>query len=144
MIEFDVKWFDLTPNILSGEQPAAFIDRPKNHQNQKAWAGKSQVAAVGEFWVPQGPTLDQAPEYTLTVVGDHVRVPVHAYRTLNAGVAAIFGLGVQIGLAAITHLRNHTDDVPKRVTLILGHQCTDLRPADDAFRCYVGIAVQTK
>lgn len=146
MIPFDVKWADLTQNHLSGVQPVYMLRRERAHQEQKAWAGKSEVASIGEFWVPQEAVLalPETHAFAVTKVGDCVRIPLFAYKTGHLSLASLFGLGVQIGMAALAELRNYTSDAAKSVVLILGHEVTDLRPAEDAFRCYVGIAVQTR
>lgn len=142
MIDLEVKWIDITPYLLTGEQPVYVMPRPKAHNQPKAWAGSSQVSCIGDFWVVQGPLIDNS-EWTLTKTGDFVRIPVFAFK-VNRALASIWGLGIQIGMLAITELRNYTNDIPQSVILILGHDCTDLSPAEEAFRCYVGIAIRTK
>ena len=143
MFKFDdVKWIDILPYLLKKEQPVYILPRPKAHGHPKAWAGSSEVAHVGDFWVPQGPILG-AQEWNVTRIGEVVRVPVFAYK-VNRALASIWGLGLQIGMAAIADLRHHTNDVPQSVTLVLGNDCTDLAPAENSFRCYAGIAIRTK
>lgn len=145
MLQFVTKWFNVTPNLLAQQQPIVdvVVDREKNHDGPRAWAGGSQIARTGEFWVPTSGILEEQITWALSRGGDAVRIPVHAYKTERA-LAAIWGLGVQLGMMAITGLRARTQDVPRQVTLVLGHECTDLTPAEDAFRCYVGVAIRTK
>jgi hypothetical protein len=144
-MEFEVVWMDVRPNLLSGEPPAHMQARPLAHGDKAKVPGwrVAEVARVGEFWVPQGP-LFPAVEWTVSKAGDFVRVPVFAYKTSFPSLAHIFGLGVQVGLAALADLRNRTGDVPIGVLLVLGHECTDLRPAEERFRCYVGLSVRTR
>lgn len=143
MLTFEeVRWIDVTPYLVASEQPVIILPRPKAHQQVKAWAGNTQVAHMGEFWVPQGPVVGGAQEWACTRTGEVVRVPVYAYK-VHRSLASIFGLGLQIGMAAVADLRHHTNDVPQSVTLVLGTDCTDL-PAENSFRCYAGIAIRTK
>lgn len=144
-MDFRVQWVDVTPFLLSREQPVALIRREPVHVGEKAWAGQSQVGSTDQFWVPRSDLLaDAVAEFSPSCVGDAVRVPMFAYKTSELALAELFGLGVQIGMAAVVHLRHHTQDTPRRVHLVIGHQVTDLRPAENAFRAYIGIAVQTR
>jgi hypothetical protein len=149
-MEYHVEWVDVSQFIRSGQAPVFMLTRQKAHENSKAWAGPSEIARLGEHWVPQGPVLGGVT-WTLTKQGDFVRIPVSAYKTQRA-LSSIWGLGLQIGMAATDELRKHTGDVPIRAVLVLGRECTDLAvdpitgaaTGDDSFRCYVGIALQTK
>ncbi len=144
MLNFDpVRWIDVTPYLLANEQPVFMLDRPKAHNNPKVWAGNTQVAHMGEFWVPYGPIISDNPEWSTTRTGPIVRVPVFAYKADRA-LSALWALGLQIGMAAIADLRHHSNDAPQSITLVLGNDCTDLLPAEAAFRCYVGVAIRTK
>lgn len=143
MLQFKVKWFDVTSGLLAQQQPVVLIERERNHNGQKAWAGGSQVGRPGDYWVPQGAVTDENPQWASSHGGEAVRVPVVAYKT-DRSLAAIWGLGVQIGMMALSALRSKTQEPPLEVTLVIGHDCTDLSPAEDAFRCYIGIAIRTK
>lgn len=145
MLHFVTKWFNVTPNLLAQQQPIidVFVEREKNHAGPRAWSGGSQIARTGEFWVPVSGLLEAEITWSLCRGGDAVRVPVHAYKTDRA-YAAIWGLGVQLGMTALDGLRHKTQDRPLEVTLVIGHECTDLSPAEDAFRCYIGVAIRTK
>lgn len=145
MLLFDVQWVDVTPFLLTKEQPVVLVRRELAHGGQKAWAGASQIGTPGEFWVPTTGLLGPDPaEFSVSTIGDAVRVPMNAYKTAHYALPDLFGLGVQIGMAAVIDLRNHTMDVPKAVRLVIGHQCTVMRPAEESFRCYIGISLQTK
>lgn len=140
-----VDWVDVTPFLATMSQPTVLIRRTPAPGGPKPWAGSTQVGSPDKFWVPTGDLLGaEVPAFALTATGDMVRVPMAAYKTTHASLPALFGLGVQIGMAAVSHLRHHTRDAPAAVHLVIGHQCTDLRPAEDAFRCYIGIAVLVK
>lgn len=145
MIQFVTKWLDVTPNLLTQQQPVfdVLVERERNHAGPRAWAGGSQIARPGEFWVPINGLLEQQIQWSVSRSGEAVRVPVHAYKTDRA-LASIWGLGVQIGMMAVDALRSKTQDRPLEVTLVIGHDCTDLSPAEDAFRCYIGVAIRTK
>lgn len=142
---FETVWMDVSPYLLSGAPPVAVYQRPLAHGTSPKVAGWSaaQIARVGDFWVPQGPVLGEGPGWSVSKGGDYVRIPVFAYKTQQRALSTIFGLGIQIGLAALADLRNHTQDVPRGAVLVLGHECHDLAP-EDTFRCYVGVAVRTK
>jgi len=140
-------WIDVRPHLLSGEQPVFMMQRPlaHGHSAKGGLFNTAEIAKVGEHWVPHGPVLDvEDVQWGITKVGDLVRVPVFAYKTQHLAPASIWGLGLQIGLAAVVHLRKHTTDIPRAAMLVLGHECMDLRPAEEAYRCFVGIALQTK
>lgn len=140
----DVRYLDVTPNLLTGNMPVYLLERPKIHDEPKAWAGPSEVARRGRYYVPQLSVFEADPQWCLTRLGDVVRIPVHAYRTATRALTAIFGLGQQIALAAMqSFLSNVQDERIVGVVQILGHDCTDLvSQGVDAFRCYVGIGFQ--
>ena len=141
---FEPHWVDVTPFLLKREQPVFILPRESAHSEPKAWAGASKVGTVGEFWVPHGDLLGGEAVFAPTTAGEAVRIPVWAYQTVRRTLPDIFGLGLQIGMAAIAEMRKYTRDEPRRVHLVLGHECTDLLPAAESFRCYIGIAVRTK
>lgn len=140
-----VQWFDVTPFVVSGDQPTVHLRREPVNDGSKPWAGTTQRGSDSEYWVATGGFFGGEPaEFSLTRTGETVRVPMFAYKTQHMALPALFGLGVQIGLAAVADLLHHTRDQPKVAHLVIGHQCTDLRPAEEAFRCYIGIALQTR
>jgi len=142
---FEPYWVDVKPFLLNKQQPVFILPREAAHSGPKAWAGQSKVGTMGEFWVPHGDLLGGGQvEFAPTVVGEAIRIPVWAYRTTHRALPAVFGLGLQIGMAAIAQLRNHTSESPKQIHLVMGGECTDLQPAEESFRCYIGIAVRTK
>lgn len=141
-----VHWIDVRPNLLTGQQPVMMLERPLAHGDQPKGNlfNKAEVGRVGHYWVPQSSLVGAMDVvWTLTRDGQFVRVPVFAYRTVARAGSAIMATGLEIGMAAVAGLRQHTSDMPIAVHLVLGHECTDLAP-DDAYRCYVGIAFQTK
>ncbi len=142
---FETQWVDVTPFLLQQVQPVALLRREQAHDGPKAWAGQSQVGTVGDYWVFQGNVVD-GDQLSVSPVrgGEGVRIPMWAYRTTHRAMPAILGLGVQIGLAALERLREHTPVLPRAAYLVIGHECTDLMPAAEAFRCYIGIALRTK
>lgn len=142
----DVRYLDVTPNLISGNLPMYVLERPRLHDEPKAWAGTTEVARVGRFWVPQLAVFEPDPQWCLTQAGDAVLIPVHAYRTTARALSAIFGLGQQIALAAMQSFLSNGQSQGERivgVVQVLGHDCTDLsQQGVDAFRCYVGLAFQ--
>lgn len=143
-INYDVHWIDVSPFLISGEQPIYLLPRLKLHNESKAWAGSTQIANTGEFWVPHGPILPGNNfDWAFTRTGDLVRIPVFAYK-VNRALASIWALGLQVGMSSIINFRENTKESINSVILVLGNSCTDLLPNEDAFRCYIGIAVRTK
>lgn len=133
-------WLDLTANLASGQMPVHLIERPPMHHEGKAWAGSTEIARDGEFYVPQLDAYQLDPMWVVTKSGQYVRVPVHAYRARARSLAAIWGVGVEVGLALLESFRNHTSAPVGEVHLVLGNDCTDL---GDGFRCYLGLAIKT-
>jgi len=122
------QWVDVNPFLLKEIQPVVTL--PRNPNEQQA------------VYVPVTSLLVEGPtEYAFTQIGSFVRVPIVAYKTTHLALPDIFGLGVQLGIAAVDKLRTQHDKTPKNVQLVIGHQCTDLRPGEEAFRCYIGIAL---
>lgn len=146
---FTVHWIDVAPHLAAGTQPVAVVPRRPPSAEGHGVGGRTRPAGVGAYWVPLAP-LDGAPlardQWAVTAAGDFVRVPVFAYRTAVPGgsgrsAAAIFGLGVQLGLSAAAQVLAAGGHV-RAVALALGNVCTDLVD-DDAFRCYLGLALVT-
>lgn len=143
-MNFTVHWIDVRPNVLSGQQPVFLLQRPSHGTKGSTYGfASAEVARLGEYWVPQAPVLS-GDAWSFTRTGELVRIPVHAYKTEQRAIASLWGLALQVGMAAMLELRNHTPDIPQEVTLVLGHECTDLYPAEEAFRGYVGLAFKTK
>ena len=143
-MRFEVQWIDVTKNLASGEQPALFLTRPLLHGTDKRGAlfSSAEVARVGTFYVPQSPLVGGTEvKWGVTKAGEHVRVPVEAYRTTTRSLSAIFAVGMEIGMRAIVALQTKTRAEPTIVTLVLGHDVTDM-PNEDAFRCYVGMSIR--
>lgn len=139
-----VNWIDVTNHLATGQQPVVMLERPLLYGDDPRGPGfrVAQVARVGHFWAPQGPLVGDAPQWALTREGQYVRVPVFAYRTAHRAASAILATGLEIGMAAVDTLRQYTGERPEEVTLVLGHECTDM-PAESCFRCYVGVCIRT-
>jgi hypothetical protein len=144
-MEFNVEWIDVGPYLEKQIQPTYLIERPLPESAQGDVKGgkfnMAQVARVGAWWVVVSDLATAQPQFALTKTGEHVRVPVFAYRTQQRALASIWGTGLQFGLRAIEALRLTTKDPIENCTLVLGHECHDL---NDAFRCYVGMAFKVK
>lgn len=136
------QWLDVRPHLAAGRQPVVLVERPLLHgQSAKGGVfGIAEVARLGTYWVPEGDVLNTDGAWAVTKSGAHVRVPVLAYRTPERALASIWGLGLQLGLAALDSLRARTPLPPAECHVFLGHECTDLAPHESAFRCYVGLA----
>jgi hypothetical protein len=122
VIEFNPIWVDVTQHLASGEQPLILLPRDKS--------STFYTLTSGAF---------EEPKWSMCRTGDFVRVPMHAYRTASHARGAVFGLGVQLGILAES-LRHAHGIVATLANVLLGSQCTDLRPNFDAYRCYLGIS----
>lgn len=146
-LTFDVTWVDVSRYLAVGQQPAFVIPRPETHGQSKPWAGPTDQARVGTFYVPKFHPFDQIPpdetRWVFTRRGEMVRVPVWAFKTVARGRAALFGLGVQIGAEVLAGFARDVGVPPVCVHLLLGHDVTDLHP-EDAERAYVGVAIRTE
>ena len=143
-MKFDVQWIDVTKNLVEGTQPVLFLKRPLLHGTDKRGAlfASAEVARTGTYYVPQSTLVGPVEvEWGVTKQGEHVRVPVEAYRTTVRSLSAIFAVGMEIGMRAVVALQRKTRAEPNLVTLVLGHDITDL-PDENAFRCYVGMAIR--
>lgn len=140
------QWLDVRPHLAQGQQPVVLVQRPLLHgESAKGGVfGIAEVARLGTYWVPEADVLTTDGGWTFAKSGAHVRAPVIAYRTPERALASIWGLGIQIGVAALASLRARTDAVPTECHLLLGHECSDLSPHASAFRCYVGLAIRTE
>lgn len=144
MMDFKIEWVDVRPYLHSGQQPVFMLPRETHGTTKQTYGfNAAEVAKLGEHWVPQGSVDGEVP-WGVTRAGDMVRIPLWGYKTTSRSFAEIWGMGLRIGMAALSQLRQYTNDVPKAAVLVLGHDVTDLAPLEDAFRCYVGVAVQTK
>lgn len=94
------------------------------------------LIALGPVVVPDGTKI----KWGVCRVGPEYVIPMYGYRTLEASLAGVWGLGVQLGLMALAAVRDREVTLPLEAVLILGEQCTDLRPTIDGFQCYLGLA----
>lgn len=140
-------WIDPNPSLQTGVRPIFGFRRDLCHGNKSSGGlfNTAKVAGTAEHWIPQTSVLVDPVQWVVCKSGDVVLVPVSAYRSTTRFAPSLFAAGLEIGIAAVTKLRQHTNDVPLAVHLVLGNPCTDLGPTGvDAYRCYVGIAIQTK
>lgn len=144
---FNVQWINHSHYIAMGVvEPTFYLERPLLHGESARGGvfGIAEVARLGTFWVPESDPTDPDCRWGKTNSGTYARIPILAYRTQERGLASIWALGIKIGLAALTAIRQHTDDPPLECHMILGHECTDLAPQFSCFRCYVGLAFRTE
>ena len=92
---FDTKWIDVNGNLQSQQQPVFFLERALLH-GDKAKGGIFNVAEVarkGDYWTASSP-LPTEIDWSNTKTGEHVRVPVFAYRTTQKAITALVGIGI--------------------------------------------------
>lgn len=132
----EVEWIDVTPFLASRTPPVYALQRPKAHGKPKPWAGQSEVARPGTHWVPKSPAYVTPINWSNTRTGDVVSVPIFSYQTRQPALAALFGLGVELGaLVAADLLRQGIR--PEVLHLLIGHNCPQLAQGID---CYLGFA----
>jgi hypothetical protein len=141
-MNFDLRWIDVNPNLVVGQQPVLMLERPLAHGEQVNGGvfNVAEVARVGTFWVPGNLHRKEVP-WTVTRSGPHVRVPVYKYRTPQAYEALLFGMAVQLGMEAVERLKAECSAPIERVTLVLGHQ---VKCIEASYEAYLGIAITTK
>jgi hypothetical protein len=142
-MEFEVRWVDVTQNLLDGVQPVYLLSRPLPAGGARHY-GQSEAAREGEFWSLQTPVVGvREVGWSVVRTGDHVRVPVNAYQISPSGPSSVLGFGVQVGVLALASLREQWYGKPRQVILVLGSVVHTL-PDPDTVRAYVGLAFRTK
>src|SRR5215471_9726887 len=139
--KFSVCYLDVSENLATGMMPFFLLERPKTHDEPRPWAGQTEVARVGKFWVPLQSLFTEDQQWFFADKGEKVLVPVHAYRTASRSLTTIFGLGQQLAVLALASFQEKVREPLGRVIQVLGHDCTDLL---DAFRCYCGFAFEVE
>jgi hypothetical protein len=147
-VKFDVRWIDVAPYLASGQQPVCMLARPPLHGDRPKSSvfNAAEVARIGKYWVPNGSVFDETTRikgWHFVTDGEYVHVPVVAYDVVRA-LSGLFAFGIEVGMAALYYLRELTMERPLEVTLYIGHDCTDLAPQKDVYRCYVGIAIRVQ
>lgn len=140
-----IHWIDPAPSLAAGIQPVLFLERPLLHGNKPngGMFNSATVAREGRYWTPKHSLLAPDPLWTLTCDGQHVHVPVNAYRTEFMGAAGIFQTGLLLGSEVMRQFRIQSREEPLCLHLVLGNDCTPL-PNENAYRCYVGFSIQCK
>lgn len=146
-MKFEVRYVDVSAYLAAGKQPVMMLERAlaHGHEAKGGLFGSAEVGRPGAYWVPKSPILlstgvSEAITWSVTYTGAHVHVPIEAYRTNEKALANVVGLGVQIGLVAMDSLGQYTRERPTVVVLLIGHEC---QVVEDAFRCFVGMAIRT-
>ena len=117
-MEFTRKFIDVEEHIGSGEQPVYLMD---------AVPGK-------KYYTPHSSLLGDEIKWTLTRVGDKVRIPIFAYRTNGKFDTSLWGLGIQCGMRAL----DEWGGKPASVILVLGDKAHEL---EDGYRIYLGLTI---
>lgn len=144
--ELTVLWKDLAPFMQQSEAPAYFLERPLLHGDDKKGGvfNQAEVVRVGEFWVPNKHVIDPSCTWAVTKLGDAVRIPVLGYQTQNLTEAAVLATGMHVAIAAYMGVMRAQQVLPLATYIVLGHQCVDLRPSVEAYRCCVGVCFRVK
>lgn len=140
-MRFTLHWFDVAPYRDGSVAPQFTIERPLPSGRSANAAGMfaaGEVSRLGEFWVPTLSIYSARQEWSVTKSGQYVRVPILAYRTKGRTLPHILATGLSLGLEVLRTAEFDTSRIGE-ITIVLGNECTDLA-ADEAFRCYVGMA----
>lgn len=137
----DLCWFDVSEwnSQFPGKQPVHMLDvRPQRRDDSPFLV--AQPGAKFEYRIP-GSLLDPSPTWTLTRIGDAVRIPLYAYRTHGIDTPAwLAGHALELGLRAALALREQTSARVKRTVLVVGRQIDVVN--DAGFRLYLGLAFE--
>jgi len=98
-------------------------------------------AKIGRWWVPWSPIMGVELKWTLTKTGDVVMIPIHAYCIREASTAKLWALGLQLGLMAAEKFLSEKKEVIYDVQLSVGKSIPKSDKYDDAWSCFVGIAL---
>jgi hypothetical protein len=126
-MEFINKFISVEKYIGSGEQPVYLMDYSGRYVYTTLMSSAHESNTV----------------WSHTQIGDKVRIPIFGYKTGKKPTSGMFPCGMQIGMQALEHYQQHSDD--KRLTdlqhvlLVVGLECHDLSPLN-ADRVYVGIS----
>ena len=146
-MDFKLHWHSVNENLKRGIQPLVMIERPCVGGNARDPHGDlfsvAKVGRTGEFWVPVSHLLMPDVQWSLTVQGEYVKVPLFAYRTPQKARGAIFAVGVELGMRAMLSLCKKSPKPPIEVTLIMGSEVhTIATDAGEVYRAYLGIAIR--
>ena len=117
-MEFTRKFIDIEGHIGSGEQPVYLMD----------------LVPGNEYHTPHSSLLGGEIEWSLSRVGDKVRIPIFAYRTNGKFDTSLWGLGIQCGMSAL----DAWGGKPSSVILVLGDKAHEL---EDGYRIYLGLTI---
>lgn len=143
-MDFKLHWIDVAEALEQKVQPRAILERPKAGGDRATNAGifgTSRVGRTGEFWVPSGPINDAEIKWEVTSQGDHVSIPMQAYRTPESAKSWLAACALEMGLRAGFDLARKSPRRPVEVTLVLGHK---VDVVDNSYRYYLGLAVRVE
>jgi hypothetical protein len=140
VLETTVIWLDVAASPAGVPTVAAF-ERPLLHgDNPKEWGFKdAETSRTGEFWTPDGSLFSPDLSWSMTDQGTYVRIPIVTYQTHTKALAALWGLGLELGAKGLASLAEQTRKTPRRLVLVLGNACPE---ADAAFRASVGFSIE--
>ena len=142
----ELHWIDVSDNLAKREQPVHLFDRPKVGTGNPGSSviPSHRTGRTGVFWVPLNTITDGEPvKLACTRQGDHVRVPVNAYRVPFRANASLVAVGIEIGLRAAMALKE--EDMRLNIIetrIIMGHEVHEME--NNTWRCYIGIALRTE
>jgi hypothetical protein len=142
-MNFNIKWIDVNPHLQIQQQPIFLLERALLHGDKVKGNlfNVAEVARTGNYWTATSPIHPEQVVWGNTVYGQHVRIPVFAYKTTQKAIVSLAGTGIQHGLAAYHNLAPELHSRVEECIMVLGHECHEV---DDAYRFYLGLSFRVK
>jgi len=144
-MNFNLHWIDVSEALQKQVQPRAILERPqvggKNRAANAGIFGTARVGRQGEFWVPSNAITEPAIKWEVTNQGDHVSIPLNAYRTPEQAKGWLVAAAMEHGLRAGFDLGRRCHKQPVEITLVLGHK---VDAVEEGYRFYLGLSVQVE
>jgi hypothetical protein len=152
---YDVHYIDITPNLLSLEEPVFMLERELMHGDDPKGNlfNQARIGRRGHYYVPAGPLPlgvegASSPKFVLTKQSDNVRIPLCHYAqpgavSLSGAVVVGLKLGIDLVSEAVRQVQTMSDKPVTKAVLVLGHECHSVTYLDGrpGMRCYVGLAL---
>lgn len=142
-MRFSVRWIDVEAGLLTGIQPTFMLRRgdglPDSSEDHRSyWVPQRDLLGDFSSSPRDGPAVASGGhDWSVCRSGEFVRVPLFAYRTVHHSKPGVLCLGAELGMRALAAFG--TRGTVCECILVVGSECTDLRPKLDACRCYMTV-----
>lgn len=145
MFETKIHWIDVNPHLATGSRkpPNFYLERALLHGDKPNGGvfNTAEVARVGRYLTLVTP-VDQPPEWSLTVEGPVVRIPIYGYSVPLHNGPLILASGFELAFKFCENLRQHTPESIEEMHLVLHHETHTI--ANNAVRMYAGFSLRLK